>query len=77
MDNPFPSVSNPLRFPLFLDLTQKRAVVIGGGKIAARRVFALLEFVREITVIAPELLPELGESLSIPLTAGTSWTRFG
>ena len=64
MDNPSPSVSNPLRFPLFLDLTQKRAVVIGGGKIAARRVFALLEFVREITVIAPELLPEL-EALAL------------
>lgn len=40
-------------FPLFIDLTQKKAVVIGGGKIASRRIQTLLPFVREITVVAP------------------------
>ena len=40
-------------FPLFVDFTQKRAVVIGGGKIAVRRIQTLLTFVGEITVIAP------------------------
>ena len=40
-------------FPLFVDLTQKKAVVIGGGKIASRRIQTLLPFVREIVVVAP------------------------
>lgn len=40
-------------FPLFVDFTQKRVVVIGGGKIAVRRIQTLLTFVGEITVIAP------------------------
>ena len=63
MDRSIQDSPSPLRFPLFLDLTQKNAVVVGGGKIAARRVFVLLDFVRRITVIAPELRPEL-ESLA-------------
>lgn len=40
-------------FPLFVDFTQKKAVVIGGGKIATRRIQTLLTFMGEITVIAP------------------------
>ena len=40
-------------FPLFVDFTQKKAVVIGGGKIATRRIQTLLDFMGEITVIAP------------------------
>ena len=55
------TVSPPLRFPVFLDLTRKQVVVIGGGRIAARRVMTLLDFVGRITVIAPELRPELEE----------------
>lgn len=55
---------HPLRFPLFLDLTQKKITVIGGGNIAARRTLILLDFVRQITVIAPEIRPEL-ESLAL------------
>ena len=54
----------PLRFPLFLDLTQKRITVIGGGNIATRRILTLLDFVRQITVIAPEIRPEL-EALAL------------
>lgn len=53
------SLSPALRFPLFLDLTRKKVIVVGGGKIAARRILVLLDFVRQITVIAPQLRPEL------------------
>lgn len=42
-------------FPLFLDLEKKRAVLVGGGKIAARRAAVLLSFGAQVTVIAPEL----------------------
>ena len=48
-------------FPLFVDFTQKKAVVIGAGKIAARRVKTLLPFLGEIQVIAPEASEEIRE----------------
>lgn len=40
-------------FPLFTDLTEKRALFVGAGKIASRRICTLLPFVGELTVIAP------------------------
>ena len=43
------------RFPLFVDLTGKRVVLIGGGTIAARRIATLRLFGCEIVVVAPEL----------------------
>lgn len=46
-------------FPLFMDLSEKRAVFIGGGTIALRRVRTLLPFVGDIVVFAPEFTPEL------------------
>ena len=46
-------------FPLYTDLTQKKAVVIGGGKIAARRIKSLLGFIGELVVIAPDVQPEI------------------
>lgn len=41
-------------FPLFVDIHQKACVVIGAGRIAARRVRTLADFCENITVIAPE-----------------------
>lgn len=41
------------RFPLFIDLSGKKVVVVGGGTIACRRIGALLKFGADITVIAP------------------------
>ena len=49
----------PLRFPLFLDLSQERIVFVGGGKVALRRVLAMLDFAGSISVTAPEPVPEL------------------
>ena len=42
-------------FPLFIDLSGKKAVVIGGGKVASRRVTTLLLFCENIEVVAPEV----------------------
>ena len=47
--------SQPLRFPLFLDLTGKKVVLVGGGTIASRRIGTLRLFGCQIVVIAPEL----------------------
>lgn len=46
-------------FPLFVDLSEKKILVVGAGKIAARRVSSLLPFAGTIRVIAPEVSPEV------------------
>jgi glutamyl-tRNA reductase len=48
-------------FPLFVACTGKKALVVGGGKIAARRVRTLARFTFEITVVAPEIREEILE----------------
>lgn len=46
-------------FPMFINIAKKKIRIIGGGTIAARRVKTLLKFAEDITVIAPEICPEL------------------
>ncbi len=50
-------------FPMFVDLKDKKIIVIGGGKVAYRKVTKLLPFEAEITVIAPDICSEI-QSLS-------------
>lgn len=50
-------------FPMFLDLSKKKIIIIGGGKVAERRVKTLLKFVPEITVIAPNLTDDMKEKV--------------
>jgi len=52
-------MKDPLRFPLFFDLSDKSALVVGGGRIAARRIQTLLPFVGRMTVVAPASVPEV------------------
>ena len=42
-------------FPAFLNLTNKKILVVGGGKIAADKIEKLLDFTRSITILAPDL----------------------
>ena len=46
-------------FPMFIDLSGKKIAVVGGGKIALRRIRTLLQFGGKLTVVSPEALPEL------------------
>lgn len=46
-------------FPMFFDISDKKVLVVGGGKIATRRVKVLLEFCNRIVVIAPEASEEI------------------
>ena len=48
-------------FPIFIDLSEKKIVVVGGGVIATRRVNTLLQFTQSVTVVAPEISEELHE----------------
>ena len=40
-------------YPIFLDLTNRRVVVIGGGKVALRKARGLVEAGARVTVVAP------------------------
>lgn len=44
-----------MRFPLFVDLKDKKVVLIGGGTIASRRIGTLRLFGCRIVVVSPEL----------------------
>lgn len=46
-------------FPMFTDLDGQPCVIVGGGRVALRKAEKLLPFGAEITVIAPEILPEI------------------
>lgn len=46
-------------FVVDLRVAGKRALVVGGGRVAARRVEALLQCGAEVTVVSPELHPAL------------------
>jgi len=47
--------------PLFLQLRSQPAVVVGGGRVAVRKVELLLKCRSDVTVVAPELRDELRE----------------
>ena len=42
-----------MRFPLFIDISGKMVVIVGGGKVSARRTDTLLKFGAKIKVISP------------------------
>jgi precorrin-2 dehydrogenase/sirohydrochlorin ferrochelatase len=46
-------------YPIFLDVAGKRAVVLGGGPVAARKAASLYEAGAEVLVISPELCEQL------------------
>jgi precorrin-2 dehydrogenase / sirohydrochlorin ferrochelatase len=50
--------------PIFLDVTGRECVVIGGGEVAARKVEALLNAGAQVTVVSPRLSQSL-ESLAV------------
>jgi precorrin-2 dehydrogenase/sirohydrochlorin ferrochelatase len=43
-----------MRYPLFLNLTKQKVVVVGGGKVATRKIRTLLAAGAAVTVISPE-----------------------
>jgi uroporphyrin-III C-methyltransferase/precorrin-2 dehydrogenase/sirohydrochlorin ferrochelatase len=46
-------------FPVFFDLTAQRVLVVGGGEVALRKVALLERSGALITLVAPDVLPEL------------------
>jgi len=55
-----PESSDPPRlFPAFLKLSGRAVALIGGGRVAAAKLPALLEAGARVTVVAPKVRPEL------------------
>jgi precorrin-2 dehydrogenase/sirohydrochlorin ferrochelatase len=46
-------------YPIFLDITNKPCLVVGGGKVAERKVLSLLKAGADVTIISPGLTTEL------------------
>lgn len=60
-------------FPFFIDLDGKEGLIVGGGTVALRKAEKLLPYGPNLTVLAPEILPELKKMdgiacLEIPFT---------
>jgi precorrin-2 dehydrogenase/sirohydrochlorin ferrochelatase len=57
-------------FPAFFDLSKQNVLLVGGGEVAFRKLTTLLDFTRNICVVACEVTPpmqELLELYTIPL----------
>ena len=51
-------------FPLFVDMSGRKALVVGGGNVAERRVKILADFGADITVISPEVTEYIERAFS-------------
>ena len=47
------------QIPIFMDITEKRCVVAGGGKVALRKIKTLLAFGGNVFVVAPSVSKEI------------------
>lgn len=48
-------------FPIFMNLKHRQCLVVGGGKVAARKISLLLKAQAQVQVVAPELCSEVNE----------------
>lgn len=54
-------------FPFFMDLADEPGLIVGGGKVAARKLEKLLPYGPRLTVIAPDLEPSVREAKGVTL----------
>ncbi|HOK54246.1 MAG TPA: bifunctional precorrin-2 dehydrogenase/sirohydrochlorin ferrochelatase [Armatimonadota bacterium] len=48
-------------YPINIDLSGKKALVVGGGQVALRKIKTLLEAGALVTVVSPEVVPDILE----------------
>ncbi|MHC5227806.1 precorrin-2 dehydrogenase/sirohydrochlorin ferrochelatase family protein [Enterococcus sp. LJL99] len=58
-------------YPVMLNLTDKKIVIIGGGKIALRKTLGILKANGSVTVISPDFLPEFTKLERVTLIENT------
>ena len=54
-------------FPMFINIEEEECLLIGGGRVALRKVEYLQDFGARVTVLAKEILPEIREKEGIRL----------
>lgn len=59
-------------YPINLDVAGKPCVVVGGGKVALRKILGLLEAGARVNVIAPEICAGVAELVKLKII---SWTQ--
>lgn len=47
-------------YPVFLNLNRKKAVVVGGGKVAERKILTLIKAGAVVTVVSPDITRPIG-----------------
>ena len=50
---------NAVLYPLFMDVSGSRCVIVGGGGVASRKARGLLESGARVVVVSPEVAPEI------------------
>ncbi|MBD3347116.1 MAG: bifunctional precorrin-2 dehydrogenase/sirohydrochlorin ferrochelatase [Chitinivibrionales bacterium] len=58
-NTPSPQLFSCAMYPIYLKLTEKPCLVVGGGTVAERKIASLIEEGARITVIAPEVTPSI------------------
>lgn len=61
-------------FPLYLDLSKRHVLVVGGGRIAVRKLKGLVGKAKRITVVAPEAAAEVANWAA---SGAIDWQRRG
>lgn len=46
-------------FPMFVDMTERECLIVGGGNVAYRKVIVMLDFGSKVTVVAEDICDEL------------------
>lgn len=46
-------------FPMFVDMTERECLIVGGGNVAYRKVIIMLDFGAKVTVVAEDICDEL------------------
>jgi uroporphyrin-III C-methyltransferase/precorrin-2 dehydrogenase/sirohydrochlorin ferrochelatase len=64
-------------YPVFLKLAGRRVVLVGGGPMAASKLAGLMETGASVSVVAPEIVPQIRRSGRHPDRAGVRASRPG
>ncbi len=48
-------------YPIFLKLEGRKVLVVGGGKVAEEKIYAVLRSANDVTVVSPEITPRIRE----------------
>tara|TARA_B100000035_G_scaffold173954_1_gene148415 strand:- start:456 stop:1079 length:624 start_codon:yes stop_codon:yes gene_type:complete len=54
-------------YPIYLDVKDKKCIIVGGGKVAYRKVCSLKEAGAEVVVVSPETCPEIANEEGLTL----------